>query len=126
MTTVTTMIERLRGWAGPRVPVLQAIVLFGLGTVLLAAGMPLLAEIGQHGLPTTHPLRIATLAVLCAAELLRQRAPGIALSVGVVVAAVELTYGLSLATVIVFSDLLFAAIVFGSRRVSQTVVWGMG
>jgi signal transduction histidine kinase len=126
MRTVTTMIERVRGWAGPRVPVLQAIVLFGIGAVVLAARLPVLAGLTGDPLPTTHPLRMATLAVLCAAELLRQRAPGIALSVALAIAGVELTYGLTLATVIVLTDLLFSATVFGSRRTSQLVVWGTG
>jgi signal transduction histidine kinase len=126
MRTVTTVIERLRGWVGPRVPVLQAIVLFGVGAVVLASGMPVFARLGDFVLPTTHPLRILTLVVLCAVELLRQRAPGIALSVTLAVAGVELTYGVSLATLIVLTDLLFAAAAYGSRRVGQIVVWGAG
>ncbi|WP_133903271.1 sensor histidine kinase [Actinophytocola oryzae] len=120
------MIERLLGWAGPRVPLLQAIVLFGLGVAVLAAGMPVFAGIGQHVLAPSHPLRLVTLAILCGAELLRQRAPEIALTVALVVAGVELTYGVSIATVLVFADLLFAATVFGSRRTNQVVVWGTG
>jgi signal transduction histidine kinase len=120
---VDAMLERLRGWAGPRVPMLQAIVLFGLGTVVLAAGLPLLTE---AGLPPGHPVRLVTLAIICAAELLRQRSPGVGLAIGLAVAGVELTYGLSLATVIVCTDLLFSATVFGSRRTNQIVVWGTG
>jgi signal transduction histidine kinase len=126
MSCVNTVIERVRGWAGPRVPLLQAIVLFGLGTVVLAAGLPVLGSVSADPLPVGHPVRLVTLAVLCAVELLRQRAPGLALSVALVVAGVELTYGVTLATVIVCTDLLFAATVFGSRRTSQLVVWGSG
>jgi signal transduction histidine kinase len=126
MGRVNATVERLRTWAGPRVPVLQAVALFGLGTVILASGLPFLVHLGQHELATDHPLRLLTLAVLCGAELLRQRAPGIALTVALVIAGVELTYGVSLATVIVFTDLLFSATVFGSRRTSQLVVWTSG
>ena len=126
MSRVNAVIERVRGWAGPRVPLLQAIVLFGLGTAILAAGLPVLVSFGPHVLATGHPVRLATLVVLCGAELLRQRAPAIALCVGLVVAGAELTYGVTLATVIVCTDLLFAATVFGSRRTSQLVVWGTG
>lgn len=126
MGCVNAMLERLRTWAGPRVPVLQAVVLFGLGTVILASGMPVLARVGDHVLSPGHPLRLATLTVLCGAELLRQRAPGIALSVALVIAGVELTYGVTLATVMIFTDLLFAATVFGSRRTTQLVVWASG
>lgn len=126
MGTMNAMIERVRVWAGPRVPTLQAIVLFGLGTVILAAGLPVLASLGSYQLSPSHPVRLVTLAVLCGVELLRQRAPGVALSVAVVIAGVELTYGVTLATVIVFTDLLFATTVFGSRRTSQLVVWLSG
>lgn len=126
MGTVNGVIERVRGWAGPRVPTLQAVLLFGLGNVILAAGLPVLASLGEHTLPVTHPVRLVTLAVLCAAELLRQRAPGVALTVALVIASVELTYGVTFATVIVCTDLLFSATVFGSRRTSQIVVWASG
>lgn len=126
MGTVNAVIERVRGWAGPRVPTLQAVLLFGLGNVILAAGLPVLASLGEHTLPLTHPVRLVTLTVLCAAELLRQRAPGVALTVALVIAGVELTYGVTFATVIVFTDLLFSATVFGSRRTSQIVVWASG
>jgi len=126
MRTVNGVIERVRGWAGPRVPLLQAVVLFALGNVVLASGLPVLATVGDDALPTTHPVRLVTLAVLCAAELLRQRAPGVALTVALVIAGVELAYGVSLATVMVLTDLLFAATVFGSRRTNQVVVWASG
>jgi signal transduction histidine kinase len=108
------------------VPVLQAIALFGAGTVILAAGVPVLVDLGGDLLPPTHPLRLVTLAVLCGVELLRQRAPGVALTVALVVLGVELTYGTTLATLLVVTDLLFAATVFGSRRTNQLVVWGSG
>jgi drug/metabolite transporter (DMT)-like permease len=36
MMTVNTRFERLRAWARPRMPVLQAVTFFGLGTVILA------------------------------------------------------------------------------------------
>jgi signal transduction histidine kinase len=108
------------------VPVLQAVVLFGIGTVILAAGVPVFVDLGGDLLPPSHPLRLGTLAVLCGAELLRQRAPGIALTIALVVGGVELTVGVTLATLLVVTDLLFAATVFGSRRTNQLVVWGSG
>jgi signal transduction histidine kinase len=123
---VNATFERVRTWAGPRVPVLQAIALFGLGTVILASELPVLVWFGDEVLPPSHPVRLATLAVLCGAELLRQRAPGVALTVALVIAGGELVYGVTLATVIVLTDLLFATTVFGSRRTSQLVVWVSG
>jgi signal transduction histidine kinase len=121
-----TVIERIQAWAGPRVPVLQAIALFGIGTVVLASGLPVLVSLGQDQLPPSHPLRLVTLAVLCGAELLRQRAPGVGLTVALVIAGAELSYGVTLATLIVLTDLLFSATVFGSRRTNQLVVWTSG
>jgi signal transduction histidine kinase len=126
MSRVNTVIERVRGWAGPRVPPLQAAVLFGLGMVILASGLPVLGSLSENPLPVSHPVRLVTLVVVCGAELWRQRAPGVALSVVLVVAGVELTYGVTLATVIPLTDLLFSAAAFGSRRTSQIVVWATG
>jgi signal transduction histidine kinase len=123
---MSTVIERIHAWAGPRVPVLQAVALFGVGTVVLASGLPVLVSIGQDQLPPSHPLRLVTLAVLCGAELLRQRAPGVGLTVALVIAGAELSYGVTLATLIVLTDLLFSATVFGSRRTNQLVVWASG
>lgn len=126
MSCVNAMFERVREWVRPRVPMLQAIVMFALGTVVLAAGLPTFVSVTDHVLPTWHPVRLATLVVVCALELLRQRAPGLALSVVLVIACAELTYGLTLATVIPLTDLMFSSAAFGSRRTCQIVVWATG
>jgi signal transduction histidine kinase len=119
-------IERLRAWVEPRQTVLQAVLLFGLGTVILTSGMPVIASVGPYELASDHPLRALSLTVMCAAELLRRRAPGVALVIGLVVTAPELLYGVSLPTVIVLTDLLFAATLYGSRRTNRIVVWACG
>jgi signal transduction histidine kinase len=123
---VHTTVERLRTWAEPRAPVLLAVLMFALGSVVLASGLPVLVGAGDHTLPQDHPVRFAALVVLCGAELLRGRAPGTGLLVGLAVAGAELSYGVSLPTVIVLTDLLFAATLHGSRRTSRLVVWGAG
>jgi signal transduction histidine kinase len=117
----------VRDWGAPRVPRIQAIVLFALGSVLLASGLPVLDVLGRDdALPPTHPLRLGTLAVICAAELLRNRAPAVALGIGLAVVGVELSFGISLAVLIVFSDLLFAATLHGSRRTNRVIIWSVG
>jgi signal transduction histidine kinase len=123
---VNPVVERLRAWVLPRAAVLQAALLFGVGSVVLASGLPLLGWFGPEVLPQSHPVRLLTLVVLCAAELFRVRAPGIALLVALAMAGVEAYYGVSLATVIVFTDLLFAATLYGSRRTHRIVVWSTG
>ena len=123
---VNPTVERLRAWVLPRAAVLQAVLLFGLGTVILASGLPILGWAAPDPLPQSHPLRLVSLAVLCGAELLRVRAPGVGLTIGLVVAGTEVYYGVTLATVLVFTDLLFAATLYGSRRTHRIVVWGTG
>lgn len=116
----------MRAWVAPRTPVLLAVFMFAAGTLILAAEVPFIAGVGGNDLPQEHPVRLLTLAVLCAGELLRQRAPGIALSVAVVLVGVEFSYGVTLATVIPFTDLLFAATLYGSRRTNRIVVGATG
>jgi signal transduction histidine kinase len=127
MVTMSFTFATIRDWGAPRVPQVQAIVLFVVGSVILAAGVPILFVVDEGGvLPPDHPLRMFTLAVICAAELLRSRAPAVALGVGLVVVGAELPFGIGLATLIVFTDLLFAATLHGSRRINRLIVWGAG
>ncbi len=125
--TMTPTFAAVRDWGAPRVPQIQALVLFVLGSVILVSGMPLMSVFADgHTLPPQHPVRIITLGVVCAAELLRVRAPAVALGTALLITCAELTYGLSLATLIVFCDLLFAATLHGSRRTRTAIVWVVG
>jgi signal transduction histidine kinase len=124
---MTPTFAAVRDWGAPRVPQIQALVLFVLGSVILVSGMPVMFVFDDGAaLAPQHPLRMVTLGVVCAAELLRSRAPAIALGAGLLVVGAELTYGLSLATLIVFCDLLFAATLHGSRRTHLAIVWVVG
>jgi signal transduction histidine kinase len=117
----------VRDWAAPRLPVLQAAVLFTLGSALITSGMPLGFMFGgTEVLAPNHPLRLVSLAVICLAELLRSRAPAIGLLIGVGVLAVETTYGVSLAVIIVLADLLYSATLHGSKRTYWTIIWTVG
>jgi signal transduction histidine kinase len=118
----------IRRWAGERVPRLQAVALFTVGSVILASGLPILPVVLGEGavLPATHPLRLVTLAVICAAELLRSRAPALALGIGLAVLGAELFTGVSLGVLIAFTDLLFAATLHGTRRTNRVILWASG
>ena len=116
----------MRAWVEPRATVLQALLLLGVGSVILASGLPVIASTGGHVLPPGHPVRLLTLVVLCAVELLRRRAPGIGLTIALAVGMPEVFYGVSLTTVILLTDMLFAATLYGSRRTNRIVVWGSG
>jgi signal transduction histidine kinase len=125
--TMNRTLAAVRDWGMPRFPQLQAVVLFVVGGVILLSGLPVLFALDAGAaLPPSHPLRIVTLAVMCAAVLLRAKAPGTALGVGLVITGAELVYGVSLATLIVLCDLLFAATLFGSRRTARVIMWTVG
>jgi signal transduction histidine kinase len=124
---VNRTFAAVREWGALRHPGIRAIVLFAFGGALLASGLPVLFVVHEStALPPHHPLRMLTLVVICAAELLRVRTPGMALGVGLVVTATELPYGVSLATLIVLADLLCTATLHGSRRTSRAISWAVG
>lgn len=127
MVSMTSKAAAIRRWVLPRVPVLQAVVLFTLGSVVLASGLPVVYDIFPDTvLPQTHPLRMVLLAVICAAVLLRSRAPALGLGIGLAVAGTELFFGVSLAIIIVLTDLLYAATLLGSRRTNRVIIWVAG
>jgi signal transduction histidine kinase len=120
-------LAAVRNWGMPRFAQLQAIVLFVVGGVILLSGLPVLFVLDEGAaLPPSHPLRMVTLAVMCAAVLLRAKAPATALGVGLVIAGAELVYGVSLASLLVLCDLLFAATLYGSRRTARAIIWTVG
>jgi signal transduction histidine kinase len=123
---VNARIEQVRAWADPHMPVLVAVAQFAIGSVILASGLPILVSVAPGGLAPDDPLRLLPFAVLCCTELLRTRAPGAGLSAALVLAAAELFYDVSLPTLLVVMDLLFAAVLYGTRRTSRSVVWGTG
>jgi signal transduction histidine kinase len=106
--------------------VLVAVLQFAAGTVILASGLPVLVSVGPGGLAPEDPLRLLPFAVLCCTELLRTRAPGIGLSIALVLAGTELLYDVAVPTLLVVMDLLFAAVLYGKRDTSRRVVWSTG
>ncbi|MFJ1764398.1 sensor histidine kinase [Amycolatopsis sp. NPDC088138] len=81
---------------------------------------------GIHGLLSgidRAPLwvRLAELTALCGLELVRRWVPG-ALLLATVVLAVDIVLSPSLPVVIVFTDFLYAATLYGSRRTSRVMI----
>jgi signal transduction histidine kinase len=91
----------------------------GFGTLLYLTGLYPLYTTGD-----TVPgwARGALFACICLVELLRRRAPTIALSAGIALLLVDCLIGVTMPTLIVFADLLYAATLYGSRRLSQDMI----
>ncbi|MGW0249519.1 sensor histidine kinase [Nocardia goodfellowii] len=96
--------------------VLIALFLFTISVVLYLSGLyPMAGASTQVALP----LRFAILAVLCCASLFRRRLPGTALAVGVLPLVADTLLGSTLPVWLVYSDLIYAAVLYGSRAVSR-------
>ncbi|MEU6723477.1 histidine kinase [Nonomuraea wenchangensis] len=90
---------------------------FGVGVVLIAAGSRL--ERGVPGWVLVVPLGIA-----CAGVLVRRRAPVVSLGLGVVAVGMDAVVGPSLGTVLVFTDNLYAAALYGPARLARGLLMG--
>ncbi|MEA5365966.1 histidine kinase [Amycolatopsis sp., V23-08] len=104
-------------------PVWQQDALIALTTWVLGL---LVYLSGIHGLLSgidRAPLwvRLAELTALCGLELVRRWVPG-ALLLATVVLAVDIVLSPSLPVVIVFTDFLYAATLYGSRRTSRVMI----
>ncbi|MDM4720187.1 histidine kinase [Micromonospora sp. WMMA1363] len=91
-----------------------------LGGVSLAGGLVLYAIGTQPQLPygtmTPDPAFLPSLVAVCVAVALRRVATGTSLALGTVAVVVDVALGGSLATVLVYTQVLYDACVFGSRR----------
>jgi len=67
-------------------------------------------------------LRLTLFAAICVAELFRRTAPTMALVAGVALVAVDAFYGPSMPVLIVLADLLYAATLYGPRRLRQEMI----
>lgn len=95
---------------------LGAALAFVMGVVLIAGGAYI-----HHGMPEW--LLVVPLAFTCAGVLVRWRAPVAALALGVVGIGLDLLVGPSLGTVLIFTDNLYAAALYGPARLSR---WLLG
>lgn len=93
-----------------------------LAVVSIAAGL-LLWSLGVYSSPSRHLLpdwaALVPLVILGALELLRRSAPRVTLAVGTAgLVADQFTVG-SLATVVIFTDLMYAAVVYGKPAMAR-------
>uniref|UniRef100_UPI003F4984CA sensor histidine kinase n=1 Tax=Nonomuraea bangladeshensis TaxID=404385 RepID=UPI003F4984CA len=90
-----------------------------IGVLLLVIGWFPLFETGLTPPQWLHP---ALFGCICFAELFRRRAPIAALGVGFALLAADGVFGGSMAVLIVFADLLYAATLYGPRQLSRHMV----
>ncbi|MGP3920703.1 sensor histidine kinase [Nonomuraea sp. 10N515B] len=95
--------------------VFGAVVAFAAGVVLIAGGAYV-----ERGVPEW--LLVVPLAITCAGVLVRQRAPLLSLGLGVVAVTVDGFVGPSLGTVLVFTDNLYAAVLYGPARFARVLL----
>jgi signal transduction histidine kinase len=96
--------------------VLWAVAAFAVGLVLIAAG-------GHVRRATPEHLLVLPLLVTCAGVAVRRRAPMLALALGVVAIVADVALGPSLGTVLVFTDNLYAAALYGPQRASRVLLY---
>jgi len=108
-----------RNPAAWRRDVLPVVVSLALGMLLYWLGL----RSFYSGGAMTHPwLRIVLFVAICAAELFRRRAPVAALIAGFALLAVDIAFGATLPMWVVFTDLLYAATLYGPRRLSRVML----
>ncbi|MEV0234720.1 histidine kinase [Nonomuraea sp. NPDC050786] len=87
-----------------------------MGVVLIAGGAVL-----ERGAPTWA--LCVPLAIACAGVVVRQRAPLVSLGLGVVAVTIDAFVGPSLATVLTFTDNLYAAALYGPARFARWLLY---
>lgn len=94
---------------------------FLFGTLLYLAGFHILFV--SDGTPSVSiPIRLAVLALACAVLFVRRRAPVTAMLAGLLPLALDLSLGPTLPVWLVYTDLIYAAVVYGTRRQMQGAV----
>ncbi len=96
-----------------------ALLLLVVGATLYLSGLYPMSDTSTD---TPLTARFGVLALLCAAALLRRRTPLVALGFGLVPVAIDVTLGATTPILVGFGDLIYAACLYGSRRVSRFVV----
>ncbi|MDT0307160.1 histidine kinase [Streptomyces sp. DSM 44917] len=104
-------------------PLDVAIAATGLagGLIGIAFGLFTIIPDREHG-----PQVLAGLLLMCGAELMRRTAPGWALSLAAVAFVTDCVTGGLLAVILMFSDVVYAAALYGRARFSRGVVTGSG
>ncbi|WP_020657380.1 sensor histidine kinase [Amycolatopsis benzoatilytica] len=91
------------------------------GTVMYLVGLYPLYETGTTDL-TPGWLRPTLFAAICFVEVFRRRAPVVALTAGSVLLVADSLFGVSMPILVVFADLLYAATLYGPRRLGRGIL----
>lgn len=122
--TLLGRVVRLWGGDDRRSDVSTALTLFVLGWLFLQVGLVDMFSGGPAGAVTPEPWwRVALLAVGCALTLAKRSHPMLALAGGVAVTLVDVTWGGSLAILLVLWDLLYAAAMWSGPS-ARRWLWG--
>ncbi|MEU1980306.1 histidine kinase [Nocardia sp. NPDC019395] len=97
---------------------------FAFGALLYLSGFHMLF-VSENGPSTPLAPRFAILALVCAVLPVRRRAPITAMVVGLIPLTFDLMLGPTLPVWLVYTDLIYAAVVYGTRRQMQgaLVAW---
>lgn len=99
--------------------VLLALGFFAIGVVLYWAG---LFQLGSGPSDTPMGVRVGLLAVICCADAFRRRAPVAASVVGLAAFGVDLALAPTIPVWIVLSDVVYAAVLYGGRRLGRATI----
>ncbi len=111
--------QPIRPW---QTPAWHAVVTFGFGSLLYSVDFPPVVVNALFTAP--DPVRLLVLGAVCALQLLRERAPVAALAAAQPVLALDAAMGLSLPVLLAAGDLVYSAILHGSRRASRALQYG--
>ncbi|TMR21611.1 two-component sensor histidine kinase [Nonomuraea zeae] len=116
-TTLTTIrLRNLPDWQQDLAITASSVA---IGVLLLMIGWSPLFEASLAPPPWLHPVLFGC---ICIVELFRRRAPVTALTIGFALLAADSVFGASMAVLIVFADLLYAATLYGPRQLSRDMV----
>jgi signal transduction histidine kinase len=105
MTSQPRLLGRIR-----RGDLIAAVLLFAVGSVLIGLG-----NVEQHMAELPRVVRLGPLALVCIGVAIRRASPGWCLAIGTVGFGIEIVIGLTLATVCVYTDNLYAYARYGPR-----------
>ncbi|WP_280498681.1 sensor histidine kinase [Nocardia cyriacigeorgica] len=92
---------------------------FTVGAALYGFGLYAMTE---HSSQPPLTLRMALLALLCATSMWRRRKPMWALAAGLIPLLIDFALGPTIPIWLVYSDLVYAGVLYGTRRQSRVVV----
>ncbi|WP_433203823.1 sensor histidine kinase [Nocardia sp. CA-107356] len=99
---------------------LVAAFAFALGAGLYVAGLfEMASDLSRH---PSLPTRFGVLALICVASFLRRRAPLLAVGVGLVPFAIDFVLGPSVPIWLIYSDLIYAGVLYATPARSRFVV----